>query len=79
MRHDRRSDLAAEEDTGKLGASVLVAEAGESFQEATLAIRLGRRTHDLETSHPYLTKAEGLKLAAITFIKEVKQLSCCAA
>ncbi|MDT7533035.1 FAD-dependent oxidoreductase [Sphingobium sp. SA2] len=72
--------LVAEEGSGKLvGAHVLAAEAGEVIQEATLAIRLGLRVHDLvETFHPYLTKAEGLKLAAITFTKDVKQLSCCA-
>ncbi len=28
---------------------------------------------------PYLTMAEALKLAAQTFSKDVKQLSCCAA
>jgi mercuric reductase len=73
--------LVAEEDTGKLlGAHVLAADAGEIIQEATLAIRFGLRVHDLvESFHPYLTKAEGLKLAAITFTKDVKQLSCCAA
>jgi mercuric reductase len=27
---------------------------------------------------PYLTMVEGLKLAAQTFVKDVKQLSCCA-
>jgi mercuric reductase len=29
--------------------------------------------------HPYLTMAEALKLAAQTFNKDVKNLSCCAA
>ena len=73
--------LVAEEHTGKLlGAHILAAEAGEVIQEATLAIRFGLGIQDLvETFHPYLTKAEGLKLAAITFSKDVKQLSCCAA
>jgi mercuric reductase len=27
---------------------------------------------------PYLTMAEGLKLVALTFDKDVKKLSCCA-
>ncbi len=58
----------------------LAAEAGEIIREATIAIRFGLRVQDLvETFHPCLTKAEGLKLAAITFDKNVKQLSCCAA
>lgn len=73
--------LVAEEESGKLlGAHILAAEAGEVIQEATLAIRFGLRVQDLvETFHPYLTMAEGLKLAALTFQKDVKHLSCCAA
>jgi len=31
-----------------------------------------------ETIFPYLTAVEGVKLAAQTFKKEVKKLSCCA-
>ncbi len=47
---------------------------------ATLAVRFGLRVQDLvETFHPYLTRAEGLKLAALTFQKDVSKLSCCAA
>lgn len=72
--------LVAEEETGRLlGAHVLAAEAGEVIQEATLAIRFGLTVQDLaETFHPYLTMAEGLKLAALTFKKDVSKLSCCA-
>jgi mercuric reductase len=32
-----------------------------------------------DTYHPYLTMAEGFKLAAQSFGKDVKTLSCCAA
>ena len=73
--------LVAEEDTGRLlGAHVLAAEAGEVIQEATLAIRFGLSVQDLaDTFHPYLTMVEGLKLAALTFKKDVTKLSCCAA
>ncbi len=72
--------LIAEEDTGRLlGAHVLADEAGEVIQEATLAIRFGLTVQDIiETFHPYLTMVEGLKLAALTFEKEVAKLSCCA-
>ena len=72
--------LIAEEGTGRLlGAHVLAAEAGEVIQEATLAIRFGLTVQDLiGTFHPYLTMAEGLKLASLTFEKDVKKLSCCA-
>jgi mercuric reductase len=73
--------LVAEEETGRLlGAHVLAAEAGEVIQEATLAIRLGLTVQDVaDTFHPYLTMVEGLKLAALTFKKDVSKLSCCAA
>jgi len=72
--------LVADEDTGRLlGAHVLADEAGEVIQEAVLAVRFGLTIKDLvETFHPYLTMAEGLKLAALTFSKDVAQLSCCA-
>ena len=62
-----------------LGAHVRAAEAGEVIQEATLAIRFKLTTTDIVgTYHPYLTMVEGLKLAALTFSKDVAQLSCCA-
>jgi mercuric reductase len=44
-----------------------------------LAIRCGLTIDDLsETIFPYLTTVEGLKLAAQTFDRDVKKLSCCA-
>jgi len=72
--------LVAEAATGKLlGVHILAAEAGEVIQAATLALRFGLRVEDLvETFCPYLTMAEGLKLAALTFKKDVARLSCCA-
>lgn len=72
--------LVAEEETGRLvGAHILAAEAGEVIQEATLAIRFGLTVQDLaDTFHPHLTMVEGLKLAALTFKKDVSKLSCCA-
>ncbi len=73
--------LVADEETGKLlGAHVLADQAGEVIQAATLAVKFGLRVQDLvETFHPYLTMVEGLKLAALTFEKDVAKLSCCAA
>lgn len=72
--------LVAEEETGKLlGAHVVADQAGEVIQAATLAVKFGLRVQDLvETFHPYLTMVEGLKLAALTFEKDVSRLSCCA-
>jgi mercuric reductase len=72
--------LIADAETDILvGAHVLAAEGGEIIQEATLAIRFRLKVADIvETFHPYLTMTEGLKLAALTFNKEVGKLSCCA-
>ena len=72
--------LVADAETGKLlGAHVLADGAGEVIQAATLAVKFGLRVQDVvETFHPYLTMAEGLKLAALTFDKDVSKLSCCA-
>lgn len=73
--------LVTEEESGRLlGAHVLAADAGEIIQEATLAIRFGLTIKDIvETFHPYLTMVEAIKLAALTFQKDVGKLSCCAA
>lgn len=72
--------LVAEEGTGRLlGAHMLAPNAGDAIQEAVLAVRFGLTVRDLvETFHPYLTMAEGLKLCALTFQKDVARLSCCA-
>jgi mercuric reductase len=66
-----------------LGAHVLAAEAGEVIQAAALAVKFGRdhgfTVRELrEMLFPYLVQAEGLKLAAQAFEKDVAQLSCCA-
>ncbi|PSR20251.1 MAG: mercury(II) reductase [Sulfobacillus acidophilus] len=70
----------AEADSGRLrGAQVVAENAGEVIYAATLAVKHGLRVHDLtETLAPYLTMAEGLKLAALTFEQDVNKLSCCA-
>ncbi|MFQ5341539.1 MAG: mercury(II) reductase [Anaerolineae bacterium] len=72
--------LVADGDTDRLlGAHVLAHEGSEIIQIAVLAIRFGITVHDLtDTLFPYLTLAEGLKLAAQTFEKDVAMLSCCA-
>ena len=72
--------LVAEKGSGRLlGAQVLAAEGGEIIQTAVLAIRNGMTVQALAGElFPYLTMAEGLKLCAQTFFKDVKQLSCCA-
>ena len=61
------------------GASILAPEGGELIMEAALAIRYKIPLSGLSAMfHPYLTLAEGVKLAAQTFDKDVTTLSCCA-
>jgi mercuric reductase len=73
--------LVVDEKTNLLaGAHILAPEAGEMIQPAAMAIRFGIRVDEIAAMlHPYLTHAEGLKLAAQTLKKDVAQLSCCAA
>jgi mercuric reductase len=72
--------LVAERGTRRLlGVSIVADGAAEVIQAAVLAI--GRRmTVDAlaDTWAPYLTVAEGLKLAAKAFDRDVSMLSCCA-
>jgi mercuric reductase len=72
--------LVADTSTDKLlGAHILAPEAGEMIQSAVLAIRFGITEVQLRnTMFPYLTNVEGIKLAALTFEKDVAMLSCCA-
>ncbi|ANB61535.1 mercury(II) reductase [Anoxybacteroides amylolyticum] len=72
--------LVADAKTGKLlGAHVVTEHAGEVIYAATLAVKFRLTINDLrETLAPYLTMAEGLKLAALTFDQDVGKLSCCA-
>ncbi|EQD67628.1 mercuric reductase, partial [mine drainage metagenome] len=72
--------MVAEAGTGRLlGVQAVAAEAGELIQAAALAIRARMTIGEIaDQLFPYLTMVEGLKLAAQTFTKDVKQLSCCA-
>jgi mercuric reductase len=72
--------IVAERTSGRLlGVQVVAPEAGEVIQSAAIALRAQLTVQDLaDQLFPYLTMVEGLKLAAQTFKKDVKQLSCCA-
>ncbi|MER3444507.1 MAG: mercury(II) reductase [Meiothermus sp.] len=62
-----------------LGLSILAPEAGDALQEAVLAVKFGLNYQDLiDTFHPYLTLAEGIRLVAQALDTEVGMLSCCA-
>lgn len=73
--------LVADEQSNRLlGAHILAPSAGEVIQSATLAIKFGLTIENLtETLFPYLTQVEGLRLAALSFDRDVALLSCCAA
>ena len=62
-----------------LGAHILAPEGSDSIQTAAMAIKAGMTVEQFgETIFPYLTTVEGLKLAALSFEKDVAKLSCCA-
>ncbi|MFS0644540.1 mercury(II) reductase [Siminovitchia sp. 179-K 8D1 HS] len=62
-----------------LGVHIVSENAGDVIYAATLAVKFGLTVEDLKDSFaPYLTMAEGLKLASLTFDKDVSKLSCCA-
>lgn len=73
--------LVADENDGRLlGAHILADGAGDVIQAAIMALKYRATVDDIaDAFHPYLTMAEGLKLAAQAFRKDVKHLSCCAA
>jgi len=72
--------LIRDKKTDKLiGARILAPEGSELLMEVSLAIKYGITVKEIVSAfHPYLTLSEGIKLAAITFGKDVSKLSCCA-
>jgi mercuric reductase len=72
--------LVAERGTGRLlGAHVVAEGAGDVIAAAGYALTARMSVHDLaEQWSPYLTMAEGLKIAAQAFTRDVTKLSCCA-
>lgn len=72
--------LIRDKQTDKLvGARILASEGSELLMEISLAIKYGITVKELKQMfHPYLTLSEGIKLAAISFDKDVNKLSCCA-
>ncbi len=72
--------LIRSSETDKLiGARIVAPEGGELIQQLSMSIKYGLTVQDLaESFYPYLTLGEGIKLAAITFGKDISKLSCCA-
>ncbi len=73
--------IVAEQGSGRVVGVHMVAQgAGDVILAATYALEAGMTVDQLaSTWTPYLTMAEGLKLAAQSFGKDVSKLSCCAA
>jgi len=62
-----------------IGARILAPEGSELLMELSIAMKFGVTITELKNMlHPYLTLSEGIKLAAISFNKDVGKLSCCA-
>lgn len=62
-----------------IGASILASEGSELLMEIALAMKYKIPISEIAAMfHPYLTFGEAVKLAAQTFDKDVKKLSCCA-
>jgi len=72
--------MVAEGATGKvLGVSMVGRDAGEVIHEAAMGMRFGATLHDfIDMVHVYPTMAEALKIAALSFFKDVEKMSCCA-
>lgn len=72
--------LVVEQGTERIvGMHVVAPEAGEIIQVGTIAVKHRMTLSDLTgLFFPYLTMVEGVKLAAMTFHKDVSKLSCCA-
>ncbi len=66
-------------DDRLIGARIVAPEGSELLMQISQAIKFGITISELKDMlYPYLTMSEGIKLAAITFSKNVKELSCCA-
>jgi mercuric reductase len=73
--------IVAERGNGRIrGVHALAANAGEVILAGVYALQAGMTVEQVANIWcPYLTMAEGLKLAAQTFTSDVTRLSCCAA
>ena len=73
--------IVVERSTRKIvGATVVADGAGDVILAGVYAVQFGLTLDQVtHTWAPYLTMAEGFKLAAQTFDAEVAYLSCCAA
>lgn len=71
--------MVVDEKTGKVvGMKVLSPFASEIIMEGVLAIKYGLGYGDImENSHIFPTVAEGIKLTAQSFVRDLNKMSCC--
>ncbi|AFZ70372.1 mercuric reductase [Caldisphaera lagunensis DSM 15908] len=71
--------MIIEEETKKILGVHLVSENGaEIINEASLAIKMRANINDLiDTIHVFPTMGEAIRLAALSFISDIKKMSCC--
>ena len=72
--------MVAENDTGRiLGVHILADNAADIIHEGVLAVKYKLTVDDIiDTVHVFPTIAESIKLAAMSFRKNLDELSCCA-
>ncbi len=72
--------MVAESRTGRvLGVHILAENAADIIHEAVLAVKYHMTVDDIiDTVHVFPTMSESIKLAAMSFRKDLDQLSCCA-
>ncbi|MPZ21166.1 MAG: mercuric reductase, partial [Luteitalea sp.] len=72
--------LVAERVSGRVrGVHVVADGAGDLIQAAVYALACGMTTDQMaESWSPFLTMTEGIRLAALSFTRDVSKLSCCA-
>jgi mercuric reductase len=62
-----------------LGLHIVAPDAGEMIELGVMAVKYELTLNDLTSLYfPYLTMSEAVKLAAMSFHKDVEKLSCCA-
>ena len=71
--------LVADAKTGQiLGVHILAPLAADMIHEAVLAVRCGLTIDDIiDTVHVFPTMTEAIKLAAQSFRRDIKKMSCC--
>lgn len=72
--------MVADADTDRVvGVHLVAPGASELIHEAAMAMHFGAKVHDfVDLIHVYPSMSEVLKLAALSFTKDVSKLSCCA-